>query len=409
MRKLSNLRRALFSCPTIAALGILAHGVFNNNEAHAQEAPPTCASLGFTNPVYLAGSTAVQSVINAIGPKLATAATPVQLVYTSAGSCDGVNTIVGGLKLSSNASYWDASGTLGTCSLNAQAIDIGLADVFPTSCPDITADALAGIGDFGGPVQSMNFAVPAAASATSISASAAYLTIGLGATGGTDWPKPELYAFRNFQSGTETMIAKAINVPTSKWPAAADKGSAGNVVTALKTPTGPADQTIGILASNQTDDNRDTIKRLAFQGYDQTCAYYPDSSLSSKDKANVRDGTYAIWGPLHMLTKVDTGGVPTDPQAKALLDIMLDKAPVTGVDIVDLEITANTVPQCAMHVQRTSELGAPTAYVPDTSCSCYFDSKRGDASACTACTTETAATVCPAGHKACNHGYCEVK
>ena len=77
------------------------------------------------------------------------------------------------------------------------------------------------------------------------------------------------------------MIAKAINVPTSKWPAAADKGGSGAVVTALSAATTAADQTIGILASNEADNNRDKIKRLAFQGYNQECPFYPDSTYSS--------------------------------------------------------------------------------------------------------------------------------
>lgn len=431
MRRLNNLtRQALISCATLATVGALVHGVFGSSPAEAQAAAgtggsgggsaaggsggleiPTCASLNFTNAVYLAGSTAVQSVINAIGPKLATATdNPITLVYTSAGSCDGVNTVVGGLKPSGSATFWDATGTSGTCTLASTAIDIGLSDVFPKSCPDITDDLLTGIGDFAGPVQSMNFAVPIAASENSISAAAAFLSIGLGETGGTDWNNPALFAFRNFQSGTETMLAKAIKLSTDKWPASADKGGAGGVLTALKTPKGAVDQTLGILASNQTDDARDTIKRLAFQGYDQACAYYPDSTYASKDKLNVRNGTYAVWGPLHMLAKA-TDGVPTDPKAKELIDLLTGATTVTGVDIVDLEITANTTPQCAMHVKRTTELGTPAAFTPDVSCSCYFDSKRGEAdakAACTPCSPDTADMDCPDGKKACNHGFCEV-
>lgn len=428
MQKINKVaRRALLSGTTIAVVGMLSHAMVSTN-AQAQAAGgtggtggtgtggsgggdtvPTCVSLGLTNPVYLGGSTAVASVMDAIGPVLAKAATPLTVVYTSAGSCDGVNTITAGLKLSSSATYFDSNGVKGTCSLSNQTIDIGLSDVFPTSCPGIAAADLAGIGDFAGPVQAMNFAVPIAAQATSISAAAAYLTVGLGADGGTDWNKPALYAFRNFQSGTETMIAKAIKLDTSKWPAAADKGGAGAVVSALKTPAGPADQTIGILASNQTDGNRDTIKRLAFQGYDQSCALYPDSSYASKDKENVRNGSYEIWGPLHMLAKVDGTGAPTDAKAKQLLDILLGNTTLAGVDPVDLEISANTVPQCAMRVKRTSEIGKPVAFSPEGACGCFFDSKRGDASACVACTAANAATVCKGSTPTCSHGFCEVK
>jgi ABC-type phosphate transport system substrate-binding protein len=396
MRKLNKLtRRALTSCPIVVVAGLLAHATFSN-QAQAQTVPPTCASQGIVNPIYVEGSTAADSVIKALGPKLSALASPVSIVYVSGGtigSCDGVDSILNATPTSANATYWTAAGTATTCTLTAQVMDVGISDVFPTSCP----------------VQSMNFVVPAAAQANSISSDAAYLTVGLGATGGTDWNVPADYAFRNFNSGTETMIATAIGVPTAKWPAAADKGGSGAVVTFIGSPTTPADTTIGILASNQADANRSTIKRLAFQAKGETCALYPDSSFAATDKANVRNGTYKIWGPSHILAKVDGTGAETDAKAKTLIDIIEGTTVIDGVDLVTLEINANTTPQCAMHVKRTAEIGTPVAYVPDTSCSCYFDSLKGDASACTACTTANAATVCPAGKTACNYGFCEVK
>src|SRR5450755_2844100 len=97
MRKLIRLtRKALISCPTVAVVGILAHAIFSN-EAHAQDVPATCASVGFTNAVYVEGSTAADSVIKALGPALSMAAQPIQIVYVSGGtigSCDGVDAIV---------------------------------------------------------------------------------------------------------------------------------------------------------------------------------------------------------------------------------------------------------------------------------------------------------------------------
>jgi hypothetical protein len=417
MRKPNRLTRDVFiSCFTLAVVGVVAHSSFSN-VAYAQatggaggETTASCTSVGFTNAVYVEGSTAADSVIKALGPALAMATPPIQIVYVSGGtvgSCDGVDAIVTGATTSANATYWNSTGVTQTCSNANQAVDVGISDVFPTSCPSITSDMLTNVGDFPGPVQSMNFVVPAGATENSISADAAYLTVGLGANGGTPWNNPAGWAFRNFNSGTETMIAAAINVPTAKWPLAADKGGSGAVVTAIGAATTPADATIGILASNQADSNRTTIKRLAFQGYDQTCAYYPDSSYASKDKANVRDGTYKIWGPSHILAKTTVGAATG--QAKALIDVLEGTTVVTGVDIVNLEINANTTPQCAMHVKRTSELGTPVTFTPDTSCGCYFDSIKGDAAAMAACTACTTPTTCPASAPACNHGFCEVK
>ena len=69
-----------------------------------------------------------------------------------------------------------------------------------------------------------------------------------------------------------------------------------------------------------------------------------------------------------------------------MLDILLSNTPVDGVDPVQAEIDNNTVPQCAMNVERTSELGKPKAYSPVGACDCYFDSKTGgDISACKTC------------------------
>jgi ABC-type phosphate transport system substrate-binding protein len=398
MREL--LRLAVVSSAAFAALGLI-----HEPEAAAQTV--TCASL--PDPIYVSGSSAVRPLLTTIGSKLAVATPPSTIVYVSTGSCDGVGTIVSGTKVTAGAKYALENNTLADCTLPVagQTIDVGMSDVFPTSCPMVTADKLTGIGDFAGPVQSMNFVVPKAATQTTISAEAAYLTFGLGAAGKTDWDNPDLYAIRNFQSGTETMLALAIKVDTNKWKGI-DKGGSGAVVTAIATATNP-DKTIGILASTEADvpANRVTIKRLAFQPYGETCALYPDSTFSSLDKFNVRNGLYQVWGPVHMLANVNGSNVPTNPKAKQLLDILLGNTEVDGVDPVQAEIDNNTVPQCAMNVQRTSELGTPKAYSPAGACDCFFESKTGGASAsCKTCTDEGD---CTSAAPKCNRGYCEVK
>lgn len=413
MRRITNLtKRALISGMTLGVVGMLAQGMFSAQPAQAQTVTPPCSGEGLVNPVYIAGSSAVATVITAISPAFANAAAPITLVYSkAAGSCDGVTSIVSGTKVNATATYFKAGATTPTtCQLSQETITLGLSDVYATSCPDVTPALLAGVGDFEGPVQSMNFVVPAAATQNTISAEAAYLLVGFGADSETDWTNPSLYAFRNFQSGTQTMLANAIKVPVNKWPAAADKKGSGGVVTAISTPTGAVDQTIGILASNEADNNRMTIKRLAYQHYGQTCAYYPDSTYAALDKLNVRNGHYAVWGPLHMLTKVNAQGVPTNTTVKNLLDVLTGKTEVTGVNVVDLEIAANTTPQCAMNVKRTAEMGPISSYVPEKSCACYFDSKRGlTGTKCTACTTANAATVCKGATPVCNYGYCEAQ
>lgn len=415
MKRLINpMKRALISCSTLAAVGVLAHGMFSN-QATAQEVP-TCASLNLPNPIVLTGSSAVRPVIIAVGAALSdasvAAADRITLLYNSAGSCDGVNNIVTNKTLTGNALYWTTNPdptkapVQNTCALGTEKATIGLADVFPTSCPGIDAAGLAGVGDFQGPVQSMNFVAPIGSTQTSISAEAAYLVVGFGAQSETDWSDPAQYAFRNFQSGTQTMMGKAIGIDASLWPAAADKGGSGAVLSFV---TAGGENTLGILASNEADGARDKVKRLAFQGYGQKCTFYPDSSYSSRDKLNVRNGHYAVWGPLHMLTKV-TAGVPVNPIAAKFVDVMTEKATVAGVDAVGLQIDANTTPQCAMNVQRTAEMGKITAFTPEKSCKCFFDTKTmGDTAGCKACTAANAATTCTGDTPVCNHGFCEAK
>ena len=391
---------------------MLALGLLSEREAAAQDAP-TCASL--PNPVYVAGSSAIRPLLYTLGGALASASTPTTIVYIAAnGSCDGVNSIVNNLKVTAGANYVQPNASPAGCTLPAagQAVDVGMSDVFPTSCPEITDDLLAGVRDYAGPVQAMNFVVPKASTQNTISAEAAYLTFGLGAAGKTFWDNPDVYAIRNFQSGTMTMLAKAINVPTNKW-LGKDKGGSSGVVSAIGQATDL--QAIGILASTETDGpagvdagaNRKTIKRLAFQPYGETCALYPDSSFASTDKFNVRNGLYQVWGPVHMLAKVNAQNEPTSPQAKALLDILTGETVVPGVDVVDEEIKNFTVPQCAMNVQRSEELGKPKAYSPVGACDCYFESKTGGASAsCKQCDEDKD---CSSAAPKCNRGYCEVK
>ena len=434
MRRLVSLTgRALKAGTTIAVVGLIAHGTFSNRPAKAADpacdiTDPTqtcnCSDYGLVNPVYMAGSSAVRPVINAISIPLVSAASPITLVYSSTGSCDGVNSVVSGLALTSTATFYKAGAqTQWKCQLSGETIDVGLADVFPTSCPSITSSSLTGITDTAGPIQAMNFVTPYASTQNTISAEAAYLAIGFGADttkNKTAWNNPANWAFRNFQSGTETMLATAINVPTGNWPAlgsAGDKGSSGGVLNAVAAASADPETTLGILASNEADavlptgaphageSARKYIKRLAYQHYGQQCAYYPDSSFGSLDKLNVRKGRYAVWGPLHMLTK--------NPSANAqkALDLITEKQTLPDVDVVGLEIDNNTIPQCAMTVQRKAEMGPITPYTPDHPCGCFFDSKRGETAAANACKDLQCDddTDCSGTKPACNHGYCEAK
>jgi ABC-type phosphate transport system substrate-binding protein len=394
---LKTTRRALVACAVLLAAGSSTHT--------AQADDPACDSL--PNPVYVTGSTAVQPFLAGLGTVLAGGNSPMTIVYKNQGSCTGVDAILNGTKITGTALYWDTSGTTPkTCNLPTagQTADIGVADVFATSCTGVGNTIPSDVHDFFGPVQTMTFIAPKASSHTSISAEAAYLTFGLGQAGKTPWDNEQLLFVRNAQSGTQTMIGTAIKVPADKFKGI-DTGGSNNVVTDVSGSADP-DHTIGIVSSGEADNARDKVKILAFQDFGQKCGRWPDSSLSARDKQNVRDGHYPIWGPVHMLAKVDSSNNPVNPQAAALLGYITGKTPVpAGVNLLDLEITAGTVPICAMNVMRTSEVGPVSAYTDPAPCGCYFDSKtKPGGSTCQVCSADGD---CTGSAKHCRYGFCE--
>jgi len=77
----------------------------------------------------------------------------------------------------------------------------------------------------------------------------------------------------------------------------------------------------------------------------------------------------------------------------------------TGV-LISAAIKAHTIPDCAMQVSRTTEVGDLTAYAPAKSCGCYFDFTTNGATSCKACTADKD---CSGAVKHCNYGYCEAQ
>jgi ABC-type phosphate transport system substrate-binding protein len=363
---------------------------------------------GLTNPVYITGSSAVKPILAAVSAPLAAGTPSVTIVYKSQGSCAGVDAIANGTVVAGTASYW-AGGVESTCDLPVTGIaaDVGASDVFADTC-GITLGA--SNGEFSGPIQVMNLVVPVGSSESAISEEAAAVIFKYGGVTKTvsPWTDKNFFFIRADTSGTKLMIAKAIGLPAASWLGTVKSGS-GDVRTAVAGSTSPS-TTIGILASDLADSSRDTIKPLAYQAKGQLCGYRPDSASGSFDKANVRDGHYPIWGPVH-LTAAVTAGVPTSANVKAVIDFLGFKATAEAdvKTVIDAISAAHAVPDCAMHVTRSTEMGALSSYQPDRPCGCYFESKVGGASAaCHVCTTNTdcASTV---GAPTCRYGFCEAK
>jgi hypothetical protein len=215
---------------------------------------------------------------------------------------------------------------------------------------------------------------------------------------------------RDSNSGTQQMIAAAIKLLAGKFKGHANAGSA-DVVTSLTTSAGVgadvADKAIGILATDLADKSRDKLSVLGYQHYGQSCAYWPDSTATSFDKANVRDGHYEIWGPLHMLART-SGGTVTNEFAKKFIDYLSGVETPTTFDLIQVEAKGGVVPGCAMRVQRTKDAGEMTSFMPDKSCECKFI-KEASGAAPDGCKTCEQDTDCPSDKPVCNFKFCEVK
>jgi hypothetical protein len=391
-----------------------------------------CASLAQSGTiVYVTGSSASKPFLQQIAQQIASDG--VYIVYTSTGSCVGVDAIVNGTPMTTGpapapattATYWADSASNGSaCDLPAGGVpaDLGVSDVFAETCPgfELTDLDAQDIRDAHGPIQTMTFAVPTNSPYSEISAQAAYFVAGFGANGGVLDPThskliwdDENYIFqRSASSGTQAMISSAIGVPPGSWKGKPHKTSddvAADLEAAAADDTKAA-AAIGIIAADYIDTKnlRAQIRVLAYQDTRGPCAVYPDSTASAHDKENVRDGHYPIWGPLHLLYKVDQSGNPVnDTNRQAVSDIVGylsgTKPLPNGVKLLDVYAQSGLVPECAMHVTRTSDGGDITPRAPANPCSCSFDVKATGATSCTPCTVQGD---CASG-ETCSQGYCE--
>jgi len=282
--------------------------------------------------------------------------------------------------------------------------DIVLSDVFPTTCASFP-NGLGSVQDFQGPALGFGFIVHPDSSAQSISAEAAYLTYGFGAESNvvSPWTDPTTILHRDPNSGTENIFAKTLGLDVTKW-AGTSLNSTSVLLGQVADATGvDVDTTIGGANVSILDKLRDELRLLAYQHYDQTCGYFPDSTLTSFDKRNLRDGHYPIWGVVHILTRVDDGGLPVKDGANRFINLVLGTDEIAGLDPIALEAQSGIIPQCAMNVLRDEDGGPLASTQPLRPCGCYFESLVGD----TDCDSCTSSTECPDERPNCSFGFCE--
>jgi hypothetical protein len=203
------------------------------------------------------------------------------------------------------------------------------------------------------------------------------------------------------------MIGSAIGLLPSLWLATLGDagapqmlGSSGLVESHLQNSSNAA-AAIGILTAAVVDPNKGApvlndasvvtgggLRPLAFQANGQDCAYYPDSTVSTFDKINVREGRYAIWGAHHWIVNVADGGGPVgvngNSAAVASVIAHLMHASSLPEEVTQAMITAEAqtydVPACAMQVSRSAEVtstgtgGGEMSYQPPMGCGCFYES-----------------------------------
>jgi hypothetical protein len=394
--------------------------------------------------VYATGSTAIQPYVARVAQVLESLSIA-SVVYLGAGSCFGINAMTDPAHyplraIGKTATYYDPvldgknNVQSGTCAIDdaSRIADVGISDVFPTTCsPDLASQGglPKNLYDFFGPVQVMELVVPAMSSQKTISAEAAYMVWGYGNTSGVaPWSDEGLLLQRSPTSGTQNMIGAAIGLSPGLWHGVKNSTST-SVLTALEnidamraidggTASDPmaTEKTMGILASDVADSNRQVLHPLAFQDVGQSCGWYPDSTQDAFDKRNVRDGRYPIWGPSHLVVYTDGNGNPTNTAAKTLVDAMngANSQVLATLDVVQFYAKSHIIPTCAMHVTRASDGHDYGPYKPPISCSCYYDSQTSQQTSCVACNTDADCKNAPGGATTCVNifglppvGYCE--
>jgi hypothetical protein len=396
----------------LALLGALAHPA-------GAVTPPDCSTL--TNPIYLEVGDTQLNLMKSLGRALRdNSPKPITLVFVTNGSCTNIGDFYRQTGLTVNFQYipstaenpnWTISSATLACTphdtTNGQPLDIANSALFIASCAN--EPTMPNFAQFTtGPIQGYVMAVPKASEAIAITFEEAYFLFGIGPTilhnlaaDIMPWTDETQVEVRNNTKSTQLTWAANIDVPAGNWHGVANTGSPA-VVTALSTTSSGA--AIGILGAEVYDGARASLTELAFRAEGQYAAYYADSTSTSRDKKNVRDGHYTVWSPTVWMNKIDpTTMQPVNPDTQYIINLIAGKdvTPTPNFDPNVIIARVGLVPDCAMRVQRSFDGGPLSLYKPAESCTCKFESIV-DASSCATCDTSN-----PCASGVCRAGYCE--
>jgi hypothetical protein len=395
-----------------------------------------CSSLGLPNPIYGAGGSAETQTIKAVATYLAGLSDhPITVFWYDPGACQGYQQYLNDAITNTAVKYWAADGTPGTCNATGHAADFshmgndhdfcvagGLTT--PSGYPDGFATTLA-------PIQTLNIIVDKDSSQKSISAEALYYILGFGAgatgKGVAPWTNPAHVVTRSPTSFASQFLAQSVFQSSTHLifddpgkngagdSSAGYNGRLGFRATDQQTVTNQidvfgqvnAESPIGyvsgsqVIADEQASGGRKT-KVLAYQHYDQTCGFWPDSTESSHDKINVRTGKYHFWSPGHFYYHSSGSGF-ANADVKTFIEAFVGTA---NEDVLGLVIDNGDVPLCAMQVSRSGLDGPISSVAPADPCGCYFESRVAGTAQCDSC-REGHNEDCSESGAVCRRGYCE--
>lgn len=388
----------------LAALAFLGGAVAGPLPAHANDDDVDCLSL--PNPSIGVGGSAQRPLLGRLASVLADQDEPSTLIYAAPGACNGINLLRDNQTLySGTASYWLADGTERTCVIEEPGvvIDYAVMGNAVDKCPGIT-EVPDGIADLLGPVGTVNLFVPIASTEQSISSEALYFAYGFGADGGAEpWTDESQLISRDENSFVALYVSLAAGLPVSRL-LGVDARTNGNSVALVAGSPNP-NAAIGFASGSVADSARDRVRTLAYQHVGQDCAYWPDSTATSFDKRNVRDGHYWIWGAFHIFPRIDGSGEIVNETSRRWIGWLTgDEPEPDNASIIDIVIENGDIPQCAMTVRRDGDLTPPYSWAPPEPCGCYFEQVATGESPCASCSEDSD---CAGDGERCRRGFCE--
>lgn len=399
-----------------------AAGIALSLAAKAVAAAPCPTDL--PNPIYGAGGSAVTATLGAVATALAKLppGERITIFYWDPGACTGYHAFVDkdtGSGLATPPTYfkyWDAQGNLAQCEpTGAEPLSFAHMGNTPALCP-AKQPLPAGFGRFSGPIQTVNVITHARSEYDAISAEAFYHVFGFGpgAPGHAvaPWTVPEATFARGASSFVHQFLAGAFRIPPTafKVPAAnvlSTNQQSVQSVFSWGESTDP-NQPLAYVSGSAADDGEDKnqVKTLAIQYFDQKCGYLPDSSRTRKDRLNVRTGQYALFTPGQFYAKVDAQGAITNANVNKLVRWFDGSLPAPGLDIVGIIIKSGDVPLCAMQANRPDgDLNPVVSFAPPNPCNGYFEFVATGSTALPACSGDAQCNI-GAGEK-CRYGFCE--